>query len=153
VFWLTETKRFYKEGYEEGYADGLKSGPEEGHEFGHELAFQKFLPLGIILGRCTVWKRSLAPDSLYPATVSDAKKARALKQIEVLESMILGMDRHNESEAEHGTFDQLKTKIINKSRVVESLMGEEHSRQEHGNDTGQEDRIALAKRMDRELQL
>ena len=76
-----------------------------------------------------------------------------MKQIELLEFMILGMDRHNESEAEHGKFDGIKTKIINKSRVVESLMGEEHSKEEHGKDTGQEDQIALAKRMDRELQL
>jgi len=71
----------------------------------------------------------------------------------MLESMILGMDRHNESEAEHGKFDELKTKIINKSRVVESLMGEEHTRQERGKDSEQEGQIALAKRMDRELQL
>jgi Essential protein Yae1, N terminal len=149
---LTES-RFYKEGYDEGYADGLESGPEEGREFGYEVAFQKFLPLGIILGRCSVWKRSLAPDSLYPVALSDTKKARALKQIELLESMILGMDKQNESEAEHGKFDEMKTKIINKSRVVESLMGEEHSRHDHGKEGEQEDQITLAKRMDRELQL
>ena len=60
-----------------------------------------------------------------------------------------GDGRRNESEAEHGKFDGIKTKIINKSRVVESLMGEEHSKEEHGKDTGQEDQIALAKKMDR----
>ena len=66
--------------------------------------------------------------------------------------MILGVDRHNESESDHGKFDEMKTKIINKSRVVASLMGEERSRQDHGKDE-QEDHIVLAKRMDRELQL
>src|SRR5271169_1704253 len=126
--------RFYKEGYEEGYADGFESGPEEGREFGYQVAFQKFFPLGIILGRCTIWKRSLAPDSLYPVSLSDGKKSRAFKHIELLESMILGMDRQNESAAEHGKFDEMRTKIINKSRVVESLMGEERSRNDRGKD-------------------
>src|SRR5436190_19168474 len=91
-------KRYYKQGYEEGFADGLKSGPEEGYEFGHEVAFQKFLPLGIILGRSAIWKHSLLPDSPHPLNLSEPKRGRALKQIELLEDMILKLDKENESE-------------------------------------------------------
>ena len=70
--------------------------------------------------------------------------------------MILALDRDNESEEEHGKFEEMKRKIINKSRVVESLMGEDarrvlSSKEESTNPD--EDHIALAKRMDRELQL
>jgi hypothetical protein len=88
-----------------------------------------------------------------PLTLSDAKRARALKQIELLEAMISGIDRDNESEAEHGKFEAMKTKIMNKCRIVESLLGEEHAKPGHLKHGEQEDQITLAKRMDRELQL
>ena len=146
-------KRYYKQGYDEGFADGLNSGPEEGFEFGHEVAFQKFLPLGIILGRCVVWKLSLSPDSTHLITLLEPKKARALRQIELLETMISGLSRENESEIDHGKFAEMRNKIMNKCRVIESLMGEERMKHAHGNEAEEEGQIALAKRMDRELQL
>jgi hypothetical protein len=141
--------RYYKQGYEEGFADGLKSGPEEGFEFGHQVSFQKFLPVGILLGRCATWKRGLVRDCY---AVSEAKKARALRHIETLESMILGLETRNETESEHGKFDEMKRKLMAKSRVVESLIGEDSQRDLPGN-VVDEDTVALAKRMDRELQL
>ena len=147
-FW---SKRYYKQGYDEGFADGLKSGPAEGFEFGHEIAFQKLLPLGILLGRCVAWKESLLSGSPQPVTLSEPKKARAIRQIELLETMILSMDIENESEADHGRFETMKNKIITKSRVIESLMREERKQLDYVKDP--EDFIALAKRMDRELQM
>jgi hypothetical protein len=144
-------KRYYQQGYEEGFADGLKSGPDEGYEFGHEVAFQKFLPLGIILGRCAIWKHSISPNSPHPLVLLEPKRARVLKQIELLEDMILNLDKENESEADHGKFERMKNKILNKCRVVESLIGQERLKQDSGKE--QEDHISLAKRMDRELQL
>lgn len=84
-------------------------------------------------------------------TLSEGKKARALKQIELLEGMIISLDRENESEADHGKFEEMRKKIMNKTRVIESLIGEGRVKQAHSND--QEDHITLAKRMDRELQL
>jgi hypothetical protein len=84
-------------------------------------------------------------------TLSEGKKARALKQIELLEGMILSLDRKNEAEADHGKFEEMRNKIMNKTRVIESLMGEERVKQVHSNE--EEDLVALAKRMDRELQL
>jgi hypothetical protein len=146
-------KRYFKQGYYEGFADGLNSGPEEGFEFGHEVSFQKFLSLGIILGRCTVWRLSLSPGSIHPITRLEPKKARALRQIELLETMISGLDRGNESEINHGKFAEMRNKIMNKCRVIESLMGEERMKPAHGNEVEEEGQITLAKRMDRELQL
>ena len=84
-------------------------------------------------------------------TLAEAKKIRVLRQIEQLETMIHSLKRENESEAEHGEFETMKKKILNKSCVVESLMGEERQTEEHGKE--EEDFVALAKRMDRELQL
>ena len=45
--------------------------------------------------------------------------------------MILGLNRENETEEEHGRFDETKTRIINKSRVVESFLGEQHVKEAH----------------------
>jgi Essential protein Yae1, N terminal len=144
------TNRYYKEGYEEGFADGLRSGPEEGFEFGHQVAFQKFLPNGILLGRCEIWKLGLQRDCY--AGIPAAKKARALRQIDLLEGMILGLETRNETELEDGKFEEMKRKIMAKRRVVESLIGEEQCRDQSA-ELGDEDSVALAKRMDRELQL
>jgi len=65
--------------------------------------------------------------------------------------MIMDMDRQNELEADHGKFEEAKRRIMSKSKIVESLMGEERQKSEEG--TQDEDSVALAKRMDRELQL
>jgi Essential protein Yae1, N terminal len=148
--WLTD--RYYKQGYDEGFEDGLKSGPGEGFDFGHEVSFQKFLPLGILLGRCVIWKSTLTSSSPSVA-LSAAKKTRALKQVQLLEDMILALDRNNESEEQHGKFEEVKRRIINKSRVVESLMGEERRVSKEEPVDPEEDHIALAKRMDMALQL
>jgi len=145
--------RYYKEGYDEGYADGLKTGPKEGYEFGHEVSFQRFLPLGIILGRCTIWKHILESTSASPA-LTEAKKTRAIRQIGLLESMIENLDKENESEENHGKFEEMKIKIMSKCRVLESLMGEEQGKKSRiAPIQGEEDPISLAKRMDQELQL
>jgi hypothetical protein len=67
--------------------------------------------------------------------------------------MILALDRNNESEEQHGKFEEVKRSIINKSRVVESLMGEERRVSKEELVDPEEDHIALAKRMDKALQL
>jgi hypothetical protein len=139
--------RYSKQGYEEGFADGLLSGPDEGFKFGHQVAFQKFLPAGILLGRCIIWKRGLSSD-----VISVTRRARALRQIETLESMILALEMRNESESEDGKFDLLNRKILSKCRVVESLLGEAPQK-DHLSNHADEDNVSLAKRMDKELQL
>jgi hypothetical protein len=84
--------------------------------------------------------------------VPGAKKARALRQIELLQTMILALEMRNETELEDGTFEAMKRKIMAKSRVVESLIGED-VRRDQEEKPADEDSVALAKRMDRELQL
>jgi flagellar biosynthesis/type III secretory pathway protein FliH len=143
--------RFYKEGYEEGYADGLKSGPAEGYDFGYEVAFRKFLPLGVLLGRCVIWKHSLKSDGPNLPPLSEGKKARVVKLVDELENTIVNIDRGNETEAEHGRFDALNRKIMSKCRIVESMLGEKRVKLEQQEE--EEGQLALAKRMDKELQL
>jgi len=63
----------------------------------------------------------------------------------------MDLDRQNESEADHGKFEEMKRKIMSKSKIIESLMGEARQKTEEGAQV--EDHVALAKRMDRELQL
>jgi hypothetical protein len=68
--------------------------------------------------------------------------------------MILSLDKGNESEADHGKFEEVKSRIVNKSRVVKSLMGEERTKEDDGKEVEkEEDHVSLAKRMDKELQL
>jgi len=83
----------------------------------------------------------------------EVKRTRVLKQVELLEKMILAINTENESEEEHGKFEEMKSRILNKRRVVESLLGEERGKQSHDMKEDEEDAISLAKRMDRELQL
>ena len=75
-----------------------------------------------------------------------------MKQVELLEKMISEVNTENESEEEHGKFEEMKNRILNKRRVVESLLGEER-KQGHEVKEDEDDAVSLAKRMDRELQL
>jgi hypothetical protein len=153
LFHIRADWSYYKQGYDEGYEDGLKTGPEEGYDFGHQVSFQRFLPLGIILGRCAVWKQILDSASATPA-LTEVKKARAVKQVGLLEDMIRTLDRENESEENHGKFEKMKNRIMSKCRVVERLMGEEQNKNsQKARVHAEEDPISLAKRMDQELQM
>jgi hypothetical protein len=62
---------FYNEGYALGTADGARAGHLEGKAFGLEKGFEKFLEMGIIHGKATVWAKRLTQDnSLLPAASS-----------------------------------------------------------------------------------
>jgi hypothetical protein len=50
---------FYNEGYVSGCADGERAGRAEGRIFGMEKGFEKFVDLGLLQGRCSVWKARL----------------------------------------------------------------------------------------------
>lgn len=52
---LNLEEKFYGDGYQLGVADGSRAGRIEGRAFGLEKAFEKFLPMGILHGRSTVW--------------------------------------------------------------------------------------------------
>ena len=57
---LNLEEEFYNDGYALGVADGSRAGLVEGRAFGLERAFEKFLPMGILHGRSTVWVGRLA---------------------------------------------------------------------------------------------
>lgn len=52
---LNLEEKFYDDGYQLGVADGSRAGRIEGRAFGLEKAFEKFLPMGVLHGRSTVW--------------------------------------------------------------------------------------------------
>lgn len=56
---LTPLFRAYEEGYQEGIRDGRVAGIQEGSEFGIQTAFQRYIALGVILGRVKVWDLEL----------------------------------------------------------------------------------------------
>lgn len=57
---LNLEENFYDDGYQLGVADGSRAGRIEGRAFGLEKGFEKFLPMGILHGRSTVWAGRLA---------------------------------------------------------------------------------------------
>jgi hypothetical protein len=145
-------KRYFKQGYEEGLAEGLKSSPDEGFEFGYELAFQRFLQFGILLGRCAIWRHVLSHDSRHRIVLNELTEHRTLKQITILEDRLKYLRLQNESEAEHGEYEQTRGDVMRRVRMIEALLGEKRiPSREKGIE--KDDPVALAKQMDRELQL
>lgn len=58
----------------------------------------------------------------------------------------MSVDQENESEENHGKFEEAKARIMSKRRIVESLMGEEPSKTVQRVPIGtDEDPILLAK--------
>lgn len=58
---LNLEEKYYKEGYAAGVADGQPAGLAEGRIFGLEKGFEKFLRMGRLYGRATVWAGRLPP--------------------------------------------------------------------------------------------
>ncbi|KAI4135709.1 MAG: hypothetical protein LQ347_000439 [Umbilicaria vellea] len=70
--------RFYDEGYKSGVADGTRAGHIEGRLFGLEKGFDKYMSMGKLHGRVTVWASRLQ-DSLEPEEQRASLKRRFLK--------------------------------------------------------------------------
>ena len=72
---------FYDEGYELGIADGTQAGHIEGRLFGLEKGFEKYMSMGKLHGRATVWASRL-PHSQEPQELEEQRASptgRALK--------------------------------------------------------------------------
>ncbi|GAO46458.1 DUF1715-domain-containing protein [Saitoella complicata NRRL Y-17804] len=117
---LNLEESFYKEGHEQGYNDGLIQGEIEGRRFGLENAYQRFRDLGIISGRCLLWRALLSSPS-SSSSGTDTVPAKAEKQLARLESLLAQVPMEN---SEGGDFDTLWLKIKNKAKVVSTLVGE-----------------------------
>lgn len=61
---LSLEDEFYKEGYDVGVADGSHAGLVEGRLFGLEKGFEKYIAMGTLHGRATVWAARL-PEEGY----------------------------------------------------------------------------------------
>ncbi|BFZ59059.1 hypothetical protein YB2330_000061 [Saitoella coloradoensis] len=119
---LNLEESFYREGYEQGYNDGLIQGEIEGRRFGLENAYQRFRDLGVISGRCLLWRAILSsPSSSSSSSSTDTVPAKAEKQLARLESLLAEVPMEN---SEGDDFDTLWLKIKNKAKVVSALMGE-----------------------------
>ncbi|BFZ63048.1 hypothetical protein YB2330_004160 [Saitoella coloradoensis] len=114
---LNLEESFYKEGYKQGYDDGLIQGEIEGRRFGLENAYQRFRDVGVISGRCLLWRTLLSSSTAN----SDAVPAKAEKQLAKLESLLAQVPMEN---SEGDDFDTLWLKIKNKVKVVSALVGE-----------------------------
>jgi hypothetical protein len=56
---------YYEEGYKQGVEDGSRAGRIEGRVFGLEKGFEKYLAMGQLNGRASVWAARL-PSNLKP---------------------------------------------------------------------------------------
>jgi Essential protein Yae1, N terminal len=148
----SDQKRYFKQGYDEGLVEGLKSSPDEGFEIGHKLAFQRFLELGILLGRCAIWRYALSHDSRHRIVLSALTEYRTLKYITMIEGRLRHLQLQIESETEHVEYEEIRDDVMRRVRLVEAGLKEKRIQ---GREKGIEnsDPVALAKQMDRELQL
>ena len=70
--------RFYDEGYKLGVADGTQAGHIEGRLFGLEKGFEKYMDMGKLHGRATVWASRL-PRSQQSEEQRASPKRRVLE--------------------------------------------------------------------------
>lgn len=148
----TLIERYFEQGYEEGLSEGLKSSPDEGFELGHELAFQRFLQFGIVLGRCAIWRHALSHDSRHRIVLSALTAYRTLKFITMVEGRLKYLQLEIDSEAEHVEYEEIRDDVMRRVRLIEVSLKEKRM-QSRGKGIEKDDPVALAKRMDRELQL
>ncbi len=75
---LSLEAEFYKEGYDLGVSDGERAGLIEGRAFGLEKGFEKYITMGKLHGRATIWAGRL-PDHKNEGTNKE-NMARKQKQ-------------------------------------------------------------------------
>ena len=73
---LSLEEQYYTEGYSLGVADGSRAGRIEGRIFGLEKGFDKFLELGRLGGRVTVWNSRLPLPTQLSSTTDAISEAR-----------------------------------------------------------------------------
>jgi len=126
---LSLEETYYAEGYEEGLRDGEKVGLVEGCLFGFEKGFDKFLELGRLQGRVSVWKARIPlPDmeSLQDQSISTTQpiiNPRLIKQICQLESIISSPPTANDADSVEEA-EEIMRKGRAKMKIVHNLVGE-----------------------------
>ncbi|RPB05525.1 DUF1715-domain-containing protein [Choiromyces venosus 120613-1] len=130
---LSLEEDYYQEGYANGLADGEKAGRTEGRVFGLERGFEKFLELGNLQGRCSVWKARTKPLDTPTATSTIASHGtennfqitnpRAQKQIESLALLLTHPPFKNDEESVQEVEETLK-RGKGKGKVLMNMLNE-----------------------------
>lgn len=107
--------------------DGEQAGRIEGRVFGLEKGFEKFLELGRLQGRCSVWKARI-PSSIASPTAGPAKSVqitspRVQKQVESLAILLTNPPFKNDEESVEEVEETLK-RGRNKAKVLLNMLGE-----------------------------
>lgn len=105
---------YYQSGFEEGVRDGQVHGLIEGRIYGSEVSYERFMSLGLLYGRMSVWR------------VQHASNPRVVKHLERVEDLLKRVPMDNSETKEGEDFESLMASIQGKMKVVASLSGEEN---------------------------
>ena len=75
--------KFYREGYDLGIADGRRAGLIEGRAFGIEKGFEKYVSMGRLNGRASIWAGRLPTEKA--SDTESVSKLPLYKQVEQIE--------------------------------------------------------------------
>lgn len=138
--------RYFDEGFEEGQIAGKIAGIHEGAEFGIQTAFQRYIAIGVLLGRIEVWKRQIeaykkqasSMDSNDDNEKKDLEKfiTKASTSVASLEKMLspssIPMTNSDEDVAK---LEVLIRKAKSKAKIISNLMKDSsNSSSSSGND-------------------
>ena len=126
----------YHEGYQAGFGDGSRQGCQEGHTLGVNRAFEKFLVMGRLQGRATVWQTRLDTGGIEGVTVTSPRpnvcqlphitpNARVDRHIKTLHRLTapVGLSFQND-EVEVAHVDDRMKRALAKSKMIEQHLGE-----------------------------
>ncbi|PUU83013.1 hypothetical protein B9Z19DRAFT_1061319 [Tuber borchii] len=152
---LSLEEDYYQEGYAHGLADGEKAGRIEGRVFGLEKGFERFLELGKLQGRCSVWKARIKPLDIPAATSTAASHStannfritnpRAQRQIESLALLLTHPPFKNDEESVEEVEETLK-RGKGKGKVLANMLNEKGDGEAGSATIGQEESIEDAGR-------
>ncbi|KAI9846610.1 MAG: hypothetical protein M1837_003851 [Sclerophora amabilis] len=150
---LNLEQNFYKEGHRLGVEDGSRSGRIEGRAFGLEKGFEKFLDMGRLHGRTSIWASRMPKckdgsqteneewiphDNKRATQIPSAPpqlpdKPRLEKHLQALYALVEpeSLPTQNEEDAVSEFDDRLK-RARAKSKVIEKLIDEKRSINENG---------------------
>jgi len=128
--------RYYGEGYKEGLEDGEEAGLAEGRLFGLEKGFDKFVELGRIQGRVSVWKARILsslphtqPPQPHAAPLprqliqTPITNSRLMKQIYHLEKIVSSPQTANDVHSVEEVQENMR-RAKAKMKVICRLVGE-----------------------------
>ncbi|KAK5171220.1 uncharacterized protein LTR77_004364 [Saxophila tyrrhenica] len=136
---LSLEQQYHTEGYQLGLSDGARAGRLEGRVFGTEKGFEKFLEMGRLAGRASIWDARLAgpvPEGgeaqgvKIHATDRVKKHVRRLKDLTDPET--IATDNSEDAVSE---FDDRLKDAKAKVKLISTLLGEDEDGVRKGGQT------------------